>query len=43
MLAFRKKLAQSENLPPTPEALQQVINRPNYQALVWNLDTVPEP
>ena len=40
---FRKKQAQSENLPPTPEALRQVINRANYQALVWNLDTVPEP
>ena len=40
---FRKKQAQSENLPPTPEALRQAINRANYQALVWNLDTVPEP
>ena len=28
---FRKKQAQSENLPPTPEAL------------MWNLHTVPEP
>ena len=40
---FRKKQAQSENLPPTPEALRQAINRANYLALVWNLDTVPEP
>ncbi|XP_015750019.1 PREDICTED: uncharacterized protein LOC107329879, partial [Acropora digitifera] len=40
---FRKKHAQSENLPPTPAALWQAINRANYQALVWNLDTVPEP
>ena len=40
---FRKKQAQSENLPLTPAALRQAINRANYQALVWNLDTVPEP
>ena len=40
---FRKKQAKSENLPPTPEALWQAIKRANYQALVWNLDTVPEP
>ena len=39
---FRKKQGQSENLPPTPEALRQAINRANYQALAWNLDTVPE-
>ena len=40
---FRKKQAQSENLPPTPEALRQAISTANYQALVWNLDTVAEP
>ena len=40
---FRKKQAQSETLPPTQEALQQAIKRANYQAFVWNLDTVPEP
>ena len=40
---FWKKQAQSENLPLTPEALKQAINRVNYQALMWNLDTVPEP
>ena len=40
---FWKKEAQSKNLPPTPETLQQAINRANYLALVCNLDTVPEP
>lgn len=40
---FRKKQAQSENLPPTQEALRQAIKRANYQALVWNMDTVPDP
>ena len=34
---LRKKQAQSENLPPTPEALRQAINRANCQALMWNL------
>jgi len=43
MVAFLQEEAQSENLPPTPAALRQAINRANYQALVWNLDTVPEP
>lgn len=40
---FWKKEAQSKNLPLTPKALRQAINRANYLALVWNLDTVPEP
>ena len=31
---FRKKQAQSKNLPPTQEALRQAIKRANYQALV---------
>ena len=35
--------AQSENLPPASEALRQAINRANYQALVWSLDTVLKP
>lgn len=42
-LLFRKKQAQSERLPPTQEAHRQGIMRANYQALVWNLDTSPEP
>ena len=40
---FWKKQAQSESLPPTQEALWQAIKRANYQAIVWNLDNVPEP
>ena len=40
---FRKKKAQSQTLPPTQEALRQAIKRINYQAFVWNLDTVHEP
>ena len=40
---FRKKQAQSEKLPPTPETFRQAINRANYQALVWNFNTMPEP
>ena len=40
---FREKQAQSENLPPISVALRQAMNRANYQALVWNLDTVPAP
>ena len=40
---FRRKQAKSEHLPPTPEAIRQAINGVKYQALVWNLDTVPEP
>ena len=43
MEAFRKKHAQSENLPLTPAALRQAMNRANYQALVWNLVAVPAP
>ena len=39
---FRKKQAQSETLPPTQEALSQAIQRANYQAFVWNVDTVLE-
>ena len=27
----------------TLEALRQAINRANYQALAWSLDTVPKP
>ena len=40
---FRKTQAQSETLPPTQKALRQDIKRANYEAFVWNLDTVPEP
>jgi len=40
---LRKKQAQSENLPPTQEALRQAIKRAQFQAMVWELDTVPEP
>ena len=40
---LRKKQAQSETLQPTQEALRQTMKRSNYQAFVWNLDTVPEP
>ncbi|KAL9976959.1 hypothetical protein ACROYT_G014308 [Oculina patagonica] len=43
MVAFPEEAGQSENLPPTQEALWQAIKRGNYQALVWNLDVVPEP
>lgn len=39
---LRKKQAQSETLPLTQEALSQAIKRANYQAFVWNLDTVFE-
>ena len=34
-LFFPKKQAQPERLPPTKAALDETINRANYQAMVW--------
>ena len=35
--------AQHERLPPTQVPLRETIMGVNFQALVWNLDTVAEP
>lgn len=45
MVALRQvSKAQSERLPrPTEAALRQAFLRASYQALVWNLATVPAP
>lgn len=40
---FRKKLAQSERLPPTSAALNKAILPAHYQAMVWNNDRVASP
>ena len=40
---FKKKQAESERLPPSPDALRQAILRAHHQAIIWNLDTVPQP
>ena len=40
---FKKKLAQSESLPPTHGALREAILRAHYQTMVWNNDKVPNP
>ena len=40
---FKKKQAQSENLPPTQAAPEQTVMRAYYQAMVWNNDIVPQP
>jgi hypothetical protein len=40
---FRKKQAESERLPPTPDALRQAILRAHHQTFVWNQATVTNP
>ena len=40
---FRKKQAQSENLPPTLGTLRHAVLRAHYQAMVWANDVVANP
>jgi len=37
---FKKKQAESEQLPPSPAVLQQAVLRSLYQVIVWNNDKV---
>ena len=40
---FKKKQAESERLPPCPDALRQAYLRAHHLTIIWNLDTVPQP
>ena len=40
---FKKKQAESERLPPSPDALRQANLRAHHLTIIWNLDTVPQP
>ena len=40
---FKKKQAESERLPPSPDALRQAILHAHQKAIIWNHDTVPQP